>query len=164
MRSHEVFARMTPARAEAFLAELRQDAPQVSEMALAAAAGAFKLRPAFLKKQSRGKQAEWVRKALARGAMAAVAEEILAEYFLGHHKALLTEWLDAVGLEHEEGVLKTGAPPAPESGLLRKAFDAFASGENPERRHLLLAAFAAQSAIDWPELESLLTGDGGARA
>src|SRR5499426_766639 len=118
MRSHEVFARMTPARAEAFLAELRREAPPVSQMALAAAAGAFKLRPAFLKRQSPVKQAEWVRKALGRGTMAAVAEEILAEYFLGHHKALLVEWLDAVGLEHEDGVLKTSAPPAPESGLL----------------------------------------------
>ena len=158
MRSHEVFARMAPERAEAFLAELRQEAPQVSQMALAAAAGAFKLRPAFLKRQSKDKQAEWVRKALARGSMAAVAEEILAEYFLGHQKTLLVEWLDSVGLQHEDGVLKDAAPPPPESGSLRKAFDAFVAGENPERRRLLLCAFAAQSAIDWPELEGLLAG------
>jgi hypothetical protein len=160
MRSHEVFARMTPARAEAFLAEIRTEAPSVSQMALAAASGAFKLRPAFLKRQSPAKQAEWMRKALARGAMAAVAEEILAEYFLGHHKALLVEWLDAVGLAHEEGVLQANSPPPPDAGLLRKAFATFANGENPERRRLLLAAFAAQSAIDWPELEALLAEDG----
>jgi hypothetical protein len=158
MRSHEVFARMTPARAESFLDELRREAPPVSQMALAAAAGAFKLRPAFLRRQSPGKQAEWVRKALGRGSMAAVAEEILAEYFLGHHKALLVEWLAAVGLEHEEGVLASSAPPEPGSAELRKAFDAFCSGENPERRRLLLSAFAAQSAIDWPGLEALLAG------
>jgi hypothetical protein len=157
MRSHEVFARMSPTQIQAFLAELRAEAPQVSQMALAAGAGAFKLRPAFLKRQSPAKQAEWVRKALARGAMATVAEEILAEYFLGRHKPLLVEWLDAVGLEHDEGVLKTNAPPPPDPGLLRKAFDTFSSGENPERRRLLLLAFAAQSAIDWPELEALLT-------
>lgn len=156
MRSHEVFARMTPARAEAFLMELKREAAPVSQMALAAAAGAFKLRPEFLKRQSPAKQADWMRKALARGAMSAVAEEILAEYFLSHRKELLLEWLDAVGLEHEDGVLKTSAPPAPDSGSLRKAFEAFCSGENPERRRLLLEAFAAQSAIDWPELESLL--------
>ena len=66
MRSHEIFARMTPLQAEAFLTELSQDAPDVSQMALAAAAGAFKLRPAFLKRQPKAKQAEWMRKALAR--------------------------------------------------------------------------------------------------
>jgi hypothetical protein len=151
---------MTPARAEAFLTELRQEAPPVSQMALAAAAGAFKLRPAFLKRQPPAKQAEWVRKALARTAMAGVAEEILAEYFLGHQKALLVEWLDAVGLEHEEGALKTNAPAPPDPGVLHKAFEEFSKGENPERRHLLLCAFAAQSAIDWPELESLLAASG----
>jgi hypothetical protein len=156
MRSHEVFARMTPARAEAFLAELKREAAPVSQMALAAAAGAFKLRPVFLKRQSPARQADWMRKALSRGAMNAVAEEILAEYFLSHQKALLLEWLDAVGLEHEDGVLKAGAPASPDSGVLHKAFQAFSSGEHPERRRLLLEAFAAQSAIEWPELESLL--------
>ena len=71
-------------------------------------------------------------------------------------KPLLLEWLDAVGLEHEDGVLKTGAPSPPDSGVLRKAFEAFSGGDNPERRKLLLEAFAAQSAIDWPELEALI--------
>lgn len=156
MRSHEVFARMTPVEVEAFLTELRREAPPVSRMALAAAAGAFKLRPEFLRRQPAAKQAEWVRKALGRGTMASVAEEILAEYFLGHRKELLVEWLDALGLAHEEGVLEQATPPAPEPGRLREAFDAFASGENPERRRLLLRAFAAQSAIDWPDLDALL--------
>ena len=156
MRSHEVFARMTPARVEAFLLELKREAAPVSQRALMAAAGAFKLRPAFIKRQSPARQADWVRKALSRGAMSAVAEEILAEYFLGHQKPLLLEWLDAVGLEHEDGVLKAGAPTPPDSGVLRKAFEAFSSGDNPERRRLLLEAFAAQSAIDWPELEALI--------
>jgi hypothetical protein len=160
MRSHEVFARMTPVQAEAFLNELRREAPPVSQMALAAAAGAFKLRPAFLKRQPPAKQADWMRKALGRGTMASVAEEILAEYFLGHQKSLLVEWLDAIGLEHEEGVLKAGAPAAPDRTRLQEAVEKFASGEHPERRRLLLAAFAAQSAIDWPELEALIAERG----
>jgi hypothetical protein len=88
--------------------------------------------------------------------MASVAEEILAEYFLGHQKALLVEWLDAVGLAHEDGVLKDASPPAPDGEALRRAFEDFCAGEHPERRRLLLQAFAAQSAIDWPELETLL--------
>jgi hypothetical protein len=149
---------MTPGEAEAFLTELRQEAPGVSQMALAAAAGAFKLRPAFLKRQSPAKQADWMRKALGRGTMASVAEEILAEYFLGHRKSLLIEWLDAIGLEHEEGVLKDSAPAAPERARLEQAVEKFAGGETPERRRLLLSAFAAQSAIDWPDLEALIAG------
>jgi hypothetical protein len=156
MRSNEVFARMSPAQAEAFLANLRQEAPSVQQMALGVAANAFRLRMEFLRRQPRARQAEWMRKALARTSMAAAAEEILAAYFLGHHKALLVEWLDALGVKHEDGVLAGAAPPCPEPEVLRKAVEAFRSGSDPERRSLLMAAFAAQSAIDWPALEALL--------
>ena len=159
MRSNEIFSRMSDTQAAAFLTELRQEAPPVARMALAAAAIAFKLRPQFLKKQPRAKQAEWMRKALARGPMSGTAEEILAEYFLGHQKDLLVEWLDCAGIAHEDGVLEEATPDCPEPEKLRAAVEKFSGGENPERRGLLMAAFAAQSAITWPELEELLARD-----
>jgi hypothetical protein len=156
VRSNEIFARMTPAQAQAFLADLRQEAPTVGQMALAVAANSFRLRLEYLRRQPRAKQAEWLRKALARSAMAGAAEEILAEYFLGHHKALLIEWLDAIGIKHEDGVLTDPAPACPDLETLQRAVEAFRRGDNPERRNLLLAAFASQSAIDWPALDQLL--------
>ena len=42
------------------------------------------------------------------------------------------------------------------SAPLEEAVEAFRAGEDPEEREILLQAFAAQSAIDWPELEGLL--------
>ena len=147
---------MSAARAESFLTELRQEAPPVARMALAAAANAFKLRPQYLKKQPRAKQAEWMRKALARSTMVTTAEQILAEYFLDHQKDLLVEWLDCAGIAHQDGVLEEATPECPEPAKLRAAVKQFLGGENPERRGLLLAAFAAQSAVSWPDLEELL--------
>ena len=159
MRSNEIFARMTPERAGDFLAELRREAKPVARMALTAATDAFRLRPQFLAKQPRAKQAEWVRKALARPALASTAEEVLAEYFLGHRKELLIEWLDCAGIAHADGLLDDASPACPAPDELRGAVEAFCAGENPERRRLLLAAFAAQSAVEWPDLEALLAGD-----
>ncbi len=158
MRANEVFARMTPEQAEAFLGELRGEAPAVAQLALAAAAGAFKLRPVYLRKQPRARQAEWMRKALGRGTMADAAEEILAQYFLEHRGELLGSWLDQLGLEHTDGVLDGDAPECPADEALRKAVDEFraAAGEDAATRELLMRAFAAQSAIDWPALEALL--------
>ena len=156
MHSNDVFSRMGPERALAFLDELREQAPTAARVALTAAANAFKLRPQFLQRQPRARQAEWVRKALARRMMAAAAEEVLAEYFLEYHNELLGELLDALGVEHEDGQLAGASPACPEKPALEIAVKKFRGGENAERRELLLQAFAAQSAIDWPELEELL--------
>ena len=156
MRSNEIFSSMSPEAALSFLTEVHESAPAVEEIALSAAAGAFRLRPVFLRRQPRKRQAEWMRQALSRTAMAAVAEEVLAEYFLEYHNELLSEFLDALGLEHEKGVLKASAPECPQPAALAKLVEQFRKGKDPERRELLLRAFAAQSAIDWPDLEALL--------
>jgi len=156
MRSNEIFSRMSPEEALAFLDEAHREAPRVEEIALSAAAGAFRLRPVFLRRQPRKRQAEWMRQALARKALAGVAEEVLAEYFLEYHNDLLSEWLDALGLEHEKGALKTEAPACPKPADLAKLVAEFRKGKDPDRRELLLRAFAAQTAIEWPDLEALL--------
>lgn len=161
MRSNEIFSRMSPESALAFLEEVHREAPKVEEIALSAAAGAFRLRPLFLRKQPRKRQSEWMRQALARTAFAAVAEEVLAEYFLEYHNELLGELLDGLGLEHEKGVLKgEGAPVCPDKAKLEEAVATFRKGDQRERREMLLRAFAAQSAVSWPELEVLLEQGG----
>jgi hypothetical protein len=156
MRSNEIFARMSPEQALAFLDEIHKQAPAVEEIALSAAAGAFRLRPVFLRRQPRKRQAEWMRQALARAAMAAVAEEVLAEYFLEYHTELLAAWLDALGLEHEKGVLASNAPECPKPADLAGLVAEFRKAEDPGLRELLMRAFAAQSSINWPDLEALL--------
>jgi hypothetical protein len=157
MRSNEVFAQMTPEQATAFLEELVQKAKPVAALALNAAAQAFKLRPQFIRKQPRARQASWMRQALGRNVGAAMAEEVLAAYFLEHQKEMLIELLDALGIKHEEGQLVEETPPAqPDRGKLEQVVADFRKGADPERRELLLRAFAAQAGIDWPELERIL--------
>jgi len=153
MRSNEVFSRMTPEEAQAFLEEARREARPIANLALSAAADAFKLRPEFLKKQPKPRQADWVRRALGRSVAAPLAEEVLAAYFLEFRLDLLTEWLDAIGLEHEDGQLQNADPVCPDAATLDKAVAEYRAGEHTAQRELLLRAFAAQAAIDWPELE-----------
>ena len=147
---------MSSEQAEALLSELRSSSPGAASVALGAAAQAFKLRPQFLRKQPRTRQAEWMRRALSRHTSASVAEEVLAAYFLESRDDLLVELLDALGVEHEDGQLTGGPPRCPEGDELERAVSAFREGDSGETRELLLRAFAAQSAIDWPELDKLL--------
>ena len=114
-------------------------------------------------KQKPPKRAQLVRQALSKVAANPLAEEIFAAYFLEVKRPLLVEWLDAVGLEHEDGVLQTEDPPCPEVATLDSALEAYraaAGEEDAADRELLLRAFAAQTIIDWPPLdERVATGD-----
>jgi hypothetical protein len=159
MRSFQVFASMTPEHATEMMRALKQDAPGMFAQALAAAAAAFKARPVYIARQPLEKQAASIRRALARVAASPVAEELLAVYFLECKKDLLVEWLDSLGIEHEDGTLAEDTPPAPPKAKLTKATKAFRTKDDDADRGLLLAAFAAQSSIDWPDLDALLGED-----
>ncbi len=158
MRSNEIFAAMSSEEALGFLDQMRSEAPEVARIALAAAADAFRLRPEFLKRQPRPRQAEWMRRALGRTIGAPLAEEVLATYFLEKERDLLVELLDALGVPHDEGRLSHGEPTCPEPKALDKAVQKFLGGDRKDKRRLLLHAFAAQSSIEWPDLEALVQG------
>lgn len=159
MRAYQVFARMRPEVAATLLEALSKQSPLVARQAVAAASAAMKARPVFLQRMPPEKRAQAVRRALARVAANDLAEEVLAVYFLECRQELLTSWLDTVGLAHDEGTLEEDAPAQPPAAKLRESVQAFREGDDPDQRELLLQAFAAQSAIDWPELDALLEAE-----
>ncbi len=147
---------MSAEEAAEFYEELREESPATAQVALGAAANAFKLRIQYLTQQPRKKQADWIRRALSRPRSASIAEEVLASYFLEVQEDLVKELLDLLGIAHEDGQLEDANPPAPPPDKLEAAVETFRAGEESGLRELLLRAFAAQSAIDWPELDKLL--------
>jgi len=158
MRPYQIFATMDPETSQQFFGGLAEGAPGMFTQLVHAAAQAMKSRPAYVKKLSMEKKANAMRRALARVGADTLAGEMLAVYFLECRKELLTEWLDGLGIEHEEGSLKEDTPAQPEGGKLADFAGSFRTGEGPVDRELLLRAFAAQSAIEWPVLDGLLEG------
>jgi hypothetical protein len=156
VRSYQVFAAMSPERAVAVMRLLAEKAPAIFAEALQAASLALKARPVYLQRQPFEKRCEAIRRALARVPANGFAGELLATYFLECRGELLREWLDVAGVEHEDGTLSSDAPPAPPEKELTRAVARFREkGDDPDRE-LLLNAFAAQDAIEWPVLEGLL--------
>jgi len=156
MRSFQVFAAMTPERTTELVVNLKEKAPGMFAQALAAAAAAMRARPVYIARQPIDKQSAAIRRALARVTANPVAEELLAVYFLECRKELLIEWLDAIGIEHDEGLLQEDEPKQPSKKKLTDAAEAFRNTDDDPDRELLLAAFAAQSAIGWPDLDALV--------
>jgi hypothetical protein len=156
MRPHEIFASMSPERAEAVLQTLNEQSPGMFVQVVHAAAASMKSRPQFLMKQPFAKKAAAVRRALARVTAGPVAEEMLAVYFLECRAELLGEWLDLVGLEHEDGALRDANPSEPPQAEIEKYVTSFRAKDDDADRELLLQAFEAQSSIDWPHLSALI--------
>ena len=157
MRPHEIFAAMSAEQSESFFKRLSDESQMTFTQAVAGAAAAMNSRPQYLLKQPISKQVAAVRRALSRVAARPLAEEILAVYFLECRKELLTEWLDQVGLEHEEGILAESQPDCPDDDSLKKAVETYRGQDDDPDRELLLRAFASQSAIDWPALDTLIS-------
>lgn len=153
MRSFQVFAAMSADESEAFFGKVKEAAPAIFAQSLQAAAVALKTRPASLMKQPFVKQAAGVRRALSRVASNPIADETLAMYFLEVRKELLIEWLDGIGIEHDEGMLTEDSPEEPPPVSLDEAVQKFRSAADDADRELLLRAFASQASIEWPTLD-----------
>lgn len=156
MRSFEVFARMTPEQAVEMMRVLSKQSPAMFREAVDAAAVSIKARPVYLRNQPFEKRAQAVRRSLARVAANPVAEELLAVYFLECRKPLLIEWLDMLGVAHDGGTLEADEPAQPPKAVLAAAVKKFRAARDEPDRELLLQAFAAQGAIEWPALDALL--------
>jgi hypothetical protein len=153
--SSDVYRSFTPEEAEAFFLEMREELRPLYAQAEQAASETLRVRPVFLRKQPFAKRAQMFRKALSLRVNRQTASEILAAFFLERYEAEVAELLDMLGLEHEDGVLQDQAPAEPEAALLEEVVGKFLGGESPLMRSLLLRAFAAQAAIDWPALNAL---------
>ncbi len=154
MKAYQIFAAMDPERCEVFFRAIAEESPGSFTQAVYAAAAAFKSRPKAVIKLPFEKRASMVRRALARVSSNVVAEEMLAIYFLECKQDMLVEWLDMLGVEHEEGSLKESNPAEPAKDKLEATIKDFCGKDDDPDRALLLKAFAGQDAIDWPNLDA----------
>ena len=134
MRSFQVFAAMSPSESEAFFSRIKETAPTIFQQSIHAAAATLKMRPAFLKKQPFAKQVSYARRALSRVVANPIADETLALYFLEVKKDLLIEWLDQIGVEHEEGALAEDSPDEPSPAMVKEAIEKFRGADDDTDR------------------------------
>ncbi len=159
MRPHQIFAEMSPEKCERVMAKIAKETPEVFRQTVATAATTLKFRPQYLWKQPIPKRVAAVRRVLSRAGSNSLAEELLAIYFLKCRLDLLTEWLDLMGLSHEDGILTEDESPCPDAAELEKKVKSFRAGKD-EDVDLLLHVFAGQAAIDWPALDEILDPSG----
>ena len=71
---------------------------------------------------------------------------------------MLVDFLDALGIEHKEGVVED-LPPTMDDAKLRAAVDALLAKYPPEAVAVYLHAFNDMNEVDWPNLKTMLESD-----
>src|SRR5580704_10116381 len=89
----------------------------------------------------------------------AVAAHLLQIWLVGAHAKLLCDFLDGLGIKHDENGTIDALPPAPTKEALLAAVDPLFEKHDPAVVTVYLHAFQALDENGWPTLAELLTED-----
>jgi hypothetical protein len=149
---------MSPALALEILTYTHDTDKPLYQATLSAVADARKLRPAYFKRQPRTQQHAMMIATLARPALEMVTANLLRAWLLKKHKPMLIDFLNALGIANEEGVVEQ-LPPAMDDTKLRAAVDALLAKYPPETVAVYLHAFNEMNEVEWPNLKTMLDSD-----
>ena len=158
MTAHEIFSGLTPAEAHELFESLHGANKAAYKGAMQAAASRRKLRPVFLERKPRTERHVWMQGVLATPAGEELALEILQNWLLGVHRPMLGDFLDALGIAHENGLVDV-IPPQPSREKVDAAVDALAAKHPPTAVKIYLNLFQPSGAEAWPDLDALLVID-----
>ena len=158
LTSHELLGFMSPTLALDILTYAYETDKPLYRATLGAVAEARKLRPVFLERQPRPQRHAAMLATLARPALDMVAANLIRTWLLKKHKQMLTDYLDALGIAHQEGVVED-LPPAMDDAKVRAAVDALLAKHPPEAVAVYLNAFNEMNEVEWPSLKTMLESD-----
>jgi hypothetical protein len=158
MTASEMFAEVSPALATRIVEEVHAADKDLYRVALAAAAQAKKVRPVFLERQPRADRYRSMASALARTDMSTIAGNVISGWLVKTQQTLLTDFLNALKIPHQNGVVET-LPEKVEDKDLHDAVDMLIGKYPPEVVGLYLRAFHDMNEAHWPNLKQLLAED-----
>jgi hypothetical protein len=126
--------------------------------ALAAVAGARKVRPVFMERQPRVERHQTMLATLTRPALETAAGTLIRHWLVKKHTAMLKDFLDHLGIKHEEGVVES-LPEKMEDDKLKAAVEMLLSKYPKEAVTVYLNAFNTMNETSWSNLKGILEGD-----
>src|SRR3954468_10511078 len=104
LNAHELLGFMSPALPTDIIAYAYEGDKQLYRVTLNAVAEARKVRPVFLERQPRSERHATMLNTLTRPSMELVAGNLIRTWLVKKQKAMLVDFLDALGIPHAEGV------------------------------------------------------------
>ena len=156
MKASEIFASLSPATAEQVLSHLQETEKPTYKVAIQTLATQRKLRPVFVERQPRAERHAWLQNALGRPASEQIAGNLLQMWLMGTQAPLLCDFLDALGITHDEHGGIESLPPCPAPEKLDAAVDALLAKYPAETVAVYLHCFQGMDIAGWPPLAEIL--------
>jgi len=158
LTSHELLGFMSPSLAGDILNWTYEAERPTYKATLQAVADARKLRTVFLERQPRPQRHATMVAALNRPQLETVAGTLLRTWLVKKYKDMLVDFLNALGLEHEDGVVES-LPETMDTEKLKGAVEGLLSKYPHEVVGVYLNAFNDMNEANWPNLKEMLEGD-----
>jgi len=158
LKSHELLGFMSPALAQEILTFAFEQEKPTYRAVLQAVAEARHLRTVFLERQPRSQRNATMLSTLARPNLDAAAGTLLRTWLLKKQGAMLVDFLDALGIPNEKGVVED-LPATVEDTKLKAAVDLLLSKYPPEAVAVYLNAFNDMNEANWANLKALLESE-----
>ena len=158
LSSHEIIGFMSPSLGTDILTWAYEDEKPVYKATLKAVADARKVRTVFLQRQPRAERHIGMLDTLAKPRMELAASTLLRTWLLKGRKQLLVDFLNALEIEHEDGVVDD-LPESMEESKLRGAVDQVLQKYPQEVVAVYLNAFNGINETNWPTLNTMLESD-----
>jgi hypothetical protein len=158
LNCHELFGFVSPALAQEILESAYASDKPLYRAILAAVAQANHVRPAFFEKKPRPQRHLDMLAALSRPRMEDAAASLLRGWLLKAQVSLVTGFLDALGIPHEQGVVED-FPNTVEDAKLEAAIERSLAQHPREVVILYLNTLKTTGGVEWPNLVALLQND-----
>jgi hypothetical protein len=160
MKSHEIFQAMSPVLAVEVLTYLQREQTPVYKTAVQGLAQQRRLRPAFVERKPPRERFTWLHTALGRKLSDTLAAHLLQAWLLGARKPLLCDFLDSLGISHDEDGTVEELPESPAKEKLREVITELLTKYPAETVAVYLHAFHdMDSTVSWPPLGEVLADD-----
>jgi hypothetical protein len=160
MTPNEIFAQMPPSTAAALLTHIFEEQKPLYKNLIETLAKQRKLRPVFIERKPRAERHAWIKEALGRKINEGVAAHLLQIWLVGEHAPLLCDFLDALGIKHDENGTVDELPPPPTREQLEPAINSVLEKHDRDVVRVYLHAFQALDEAGWPVLDEILQTDG----
>ena len=156
--SHEMLAFMPPELAAAILEFTFAEEKPLYRATLAAVAEARKVRPVFMERQPRVDRHKAMLATLQRPNLEAAASNLIRGWLLKKQTAVLTDFLNSLGIAHTDGVVEQ-LPDQVEEDKLKVAVETLLAKHPKEVVMVYLNAFNTMNETSWKGLQSILDSD-----
>jgi len=158
LTAHELFGFMSSSLANEIINFIAETEKQTYRATLTAVAESRRVRPLFMERQAKPQRHAAIISSLGKPGLELAAGNILRTWLVKKHRSMLIDFLTALEIKHEEGVVED-LPETVDDAKLKGAVETLLGKYPHEPVSVYLNAFNEMNQANWANLKTLLEND-----